>query len=289
MADDPNKPAGDAGNPNPAPNPNPPAPGPLAPAPVKFDWFGALPADYQKEPSLASFKDKDFIEVVKSNISAQKMIGGSVRIPGKDATPEEVSAYWTKLGVPAAPADYKLAAPAMAEGVTIADPELRAFETIAHKLHLNPEQANGLLAYVGQLTREKSQLFADDLKAAETKLREEFGPNYERKMAYSKRAIMNLGGEAVMDKIDASGLGSDPDFIKWVAGVADKLVEHNVIVGEVDGVFSKGDAQAKIDAINADQKHPYWSKEKNDPEHIKAVLEMNRLLTIVHGDEQPRR
>jgi len=65
-------------------------------------WIASLPTELQSEKSLQSFKDLPAL--AKSYVEAQKMIGGSIRLPKPDAPPEErekvIGDIYTKLGRP---------------------------------------------------------------------------------------------------------------------------------------------------------------------------------------------
>src|SRR5438093_625268 len=91
-----------------------PTPAPTAPpaAPVT-DWRSALTGEFAPlatDKSLEVIKGKDWSEagplLAKGYVSAQKMIGGSVQIPGPQATPEQIKAFRAKIGVPGDVAGY---------------------------------------------------------------------------------------------------------------------------------------------------------------------------------------
>src|SRR3990172_11892156 len=95
--------------PAPAPAPEP------APAPAPTDWRAALPADLQADKSLEQFKGKDWAEVgptlAKGYVETKKMVGGSLKVPKEDATPEEQAAFYTALGRPETPDKYETKVP----------------------------------------------------------------------------------------------------------------------------------------------------------------------------------
>ena len=53
------------------------------------DWFASIPQEFQSEKSIQSFKGKPIGDVVKSFVEAQKLVGGSIRLPKPDAAAEE--------------------------------------------------------------------------------------------------------------------------------------------------------------------------------------------------------
>ena len=71
------------------------------PLDAQVDWRESLPEDLKSDPSLLTVKDVPGL--AKSYIHAQKMIGADkLAIPGKNASEEEWSAVYEKLGKPAA-------------------------------------------------------------------------------------------------------------------------------------------------------------------------------------------
>ena len=59
------------------------------------NWRDSLAEDLRSEPSLKDFKDIN--SLAKSHVSAQKMLGGSIRIPGEDASDEARQEFYSKL------------------------------------------------------------------------------------------------------------------------------------------------------------------------------------------------
>ena len=125
---------------------NPPEPTPVVSG--AGDWFESLPPDLKVEKSIQSFKGKGVADVAKSYVEAQKMIGGSIRLPKPDAKPEEREAFMadlsTKLGRPATAADYKKAVTleALPDGTPWDEAAYDEFLGEMHKAHATPAQVN---------------------------------------------------------------------------------------------------------------------------------------------------
>ena len=94
---------------------DPPVTPPVIPAVVP-DWRTGLTGDFAplaQEPSLASFKGKDWAEVgpalAKSYVETKKLVGvkTTLKIPDEHATPDEVAAYRKAVGVPDTPDGYR--------------------------------------------------------------------------------------------------------------------------------------------------------------------------------------
>src|SRR3990167_5333183 len=88
---------------------------PAIPTPVagvtEVDWSAHIPKELANEGVWTPLKGKPLGDVLKGYAEGQKMIGGSVRIPTDQAKTEEWDQFFTKLGRPAKPEDYKLTKP----------------------------------------------------------------------------------------------------------------------------------------------------------------------------------
>lgn len=83
--------------------------------------------------------------LAKSARESEKLLGGMVKLPGKDATPEEREALFNKLGRPEKVDGYQFTAPKdLPEGLPYDGDRAKAFAGVAHKLGISQEQAAGL-------------------------------------------------------------------------------------------------------------------------------------------------
>jgi hypothetical protein len=127
-------------------------------------------------------------------------------LPGKDATPEQWSEFYGKLGRPEKSADY---------GLTVRDGEDAAFvgevAEVMHKYGLTKEQALGLQKELsekadGRLSAaEQQKQAAQDAKnqAEQTELKTELGDRYDGQIELAKRAVRQFAGEQAADIVDA--------------------------------------------------------------------------------------
>jgi len=264
------------------PDPTPPTPGSPpagsdAGTGAPTDWRSALPEDIRGEKSLSTFKDIGGL--AKSYVESQKLIGGSVRIPGSDAKPEEVSAFHRKLGVPEAPDKYELKT-----GPWIDEPALQGFRQAAHKLGVPPAAAQGLLDWYGSVWEARQGNIGEETKRVESQLKQEWGAAYEKHIALAQRTVREMGGEELLTFLDDSGLGNNPALIKMLARVGSILAEDGAIPGEVDGIISPEAARQKIAQIMADANHPYHQKFAGKPGHEDAVAEVTKLFQLAYPD-----
>src|SRR5262247_2235515 len=86
------------------PPPATPPPASTPPPPSFTDWRRFAPEELRNDPTLAQIKGNTWEEagpnLVKGYVNAQKLVGGSAKLPGPDAKPDEIRAFQDKLGVP---------------------------------------------------------------------------------------------------------------------------------------------------------------------------------------------
>jgi hypothetical protein len=242
------------------------------------DWRAGLPPELAGDKSLASYKDLP--SLAKSHVELQKMVGGSFRLPAKDAKPEEVNAVRAKLieagfidATPESPDKYDLKVP---DAVKMDEKITSGFKAKAHKLGMSTAKAQELLDWYGEhVGGVYSQMDVDAAKA-KVELEKELGPEgLKRSLGLAHAAARELGGEPFLAYLDASGLGSHPTMVKVMARVGAILAEDKVIDGEIAGTMTPAEAKRKIAEIQNTPTHPYFNRRAAG--HDEAVQEMAGL------------
>lgn len=120
-----------------------------APAPVKYGEIVSegVRSDAAYKGFLEKFGDKAPDDVAKAYLNLEHLAHGKtdgmVRVPGADASAEEVAAYRKAVGVPAKPEEYALPE---VQGVEYDQSRVQTFFQEAHRLGLTPTQAQGVVA-----------------------------------------------------------------------------------------------------------------------------------------------
>ncbi|MGH9390125.1 MAG: hypothetical protein ACRD1Z_10950, partial [Vicinamibacteria bacterium] len=124
--------------------------------PVVVDWAAHIPKEYSAEKLWEPLKGKALGDVLKGYAEGQKYIGGAIRLPGKDAKPEDVEKFRTtelpKLYasglIESAPesADKYEVTPATVPGGWD-ETAMKNVRTEAHKLGLTGKQLSGVLNF----------------------------------------------------------------------------------------------------------------------------------------------
>lgn len=258
--------------------------GDLADAYVKsVDWKGNLPEDLRAEKSLTTFKSVG--DLARSHVEAQKMIGGSIRIPKADAKPEEWDAFYAKLGRPGKPEEYGIAKPEnLPEGVSWDENLAKWFAATAHSVGMPKamaqkfmEQWNGLAA---QSFEERQRQAEEALRP----LREEWGKSFDGRVELGVRAVKHFGGEDLAKYLNESGLGNNPALIKTFSRIGKMLVDQGFISGDGGGgALTRESIQEKIKGIMSDKEHPY--NNAKHPRHAEAMKEMSQLYEEIYPEK----
>ena len=269
-----------APDPSQAAPPSSAAPDPGTGAPSS--WYDGLPEGLRANPTVQNFKGKDIKDVVESFVNAEKLIGGSLRLPTDKDTPAERQAklerVFTQLGRPEKPEGYKLDPPSDDVGVKWDAKQVEAFKTVAHKLGLTQAQVEGLAAFDIQRTTAGQVDATAAYNECMSTLEKDWGPASKQMLGLSRRTAAAYFNPETLAAIEASGLANNPQFVKDLASIGKELMEEGLIVGAREGMGEDGGVlalQAELDKTMNDPKHAYW--DKSNPGHEAAVLRMESL------------
>ena len=154
-----------------------------------------IPESFKEEKALDNFNNME--DFVKSYLHAQKLVGADkIPVPNKHATDEDWNEVFKRLGAPQNPDDYKY---------NIKDQELdqtqvKEFNKAAHQLGLLPKQAEGLIKFYNEMNTNNAasqeEAAAQAQLQTETKLKEEFGPQFAKRLDQAKKlAVNSLGSD----------------------------------------------------------------------------------------------
>lgn len=165
-------------------------------------WQDKLPEEH-KDLRLTAAKYKTLPDLVKANREAVQManskLEGYIKMPGKDAKPEEIRAYYDKLGVPADAKGYEFTKPADAELAKLYDaPEIEEIRTVALAKGMTKDQAQSVVdLYVSKKVDADKAFVAEGekfIKEYQDKLTEVWGDKREANLLDAKRVAATIGG-----------------------------------------------------------------------------------------------
>lgn len=187
------------------------------------------------------------------DLEAKFTSGGLVKVPGKDAKPEEIAAFHKAMGVPEKPEDY-FKDIKLENGAVIGDadkPLADSFAQAVHKAGAPPAVVNAAMNWYFQHQEEQAATLdaADDdfRTSALSELKEEYGPSFTR----MKNSVASLfatapGGTDVENDqsliarvlggrtADGKLLGNDPQIFRWLVGMAQELNPSITVVEDGD-------------------------------------------------------
>jgi len=241
------------------------------------DWRASLPDDLKGAPALKDVKDVGML--AKNYLEAQSALGGSLRIPSKEATPEQRAEFRKKIleqgssfGVTALPQDGEDDAPffkslghpekpdaylyedAPPADVEIDDEEIVRLREVAHKAKLTPKQFK---AFVSNMLEAQAPLVRDQKNArarADAELKKEWGEAYDTRRAQ----VGNLLKEHKAPDLVVNGFESgmmDPASVKWLYGILSGYGETTELTNQGKGGNSTrltpAEALARVEEVEA--------------------------------------
>ena len=247
--------------PAPAPAPEP------APAPAPTDWRAALPDDLKADKSLEQFKGKDWAEVgptlAKGYVETKKMVGGSLKVPKEDATPEEQAAFYTALGRPETPDKYETKVPEFPPDAGVPPLDQVAFKeflSVSHGAGLTAKQVQAVMDWYGGYTLANVDKFteftAQSRKVAEVALKKEWGAAYPRNVQLARQAVRDLFADDPQLAEAVEDAGNNTNLLKGLLRIGERMMEHGEITGEIPPGVS-------VEALTKDV-----TKLRDDPEVV---------------------
>lgn len=265
------------------------------------DWKSGLSEELRSDASLNDIKDIE--SLAKSYVHAQKELGGRIRIPGEDASPEARDSFFKQLenvaGVARIDAEdksdlyNKLGRPETAEGYKVDTPEgleldsnrLSQYAEVAHKAGLSNSQFNELVQM--QITEAQQELEAmeNSRVSGENKLKEVWGQDYENRLASAQAAAKVYSDKypEAMQELLQSPAANNPAVLAMFSELHKSLQESGAVnpasQGQVYGM-TPGEAQDAINEIRSNRAHPYHNS--RDPGHSAAVEKMQKLYAALN-------
>jgi hypothetical protein len=219
--------------------------------------------------------------------------GGMVKVPGKDAKPEDVAEFHKAIGVPEKPDDY-LKEVKLENGALIGDadkPMLGEFASAMHKAGAPKNVMNAALNwyYQRQETMAAEMDEADDKfrRESEAALKEELGPAFKRQTNAIATLFSTAPGGADAKNpnslyarlvggrtADGRLIGNDPEVMRWLISVASDVNPIATVVEDgAAGVKSAEKELEELRAMRKTDKRKYYSDpvQKREQELISAL------------------
>jgi len=161
-------------------------------------WLAQLPTDLKANEAFTGFKtigdfSQSYLELKGKAAEADGKLQSAIFKPSENATPEEILAYRTAIGVPEKPADYEFP---KEDGVEHSPEMLKWARETFHNIGLSKDQAAGVSkawdTLIGAIETQQAEDAEKTLADVKEKLKTEWGANYDTNYTLSERAFNTL-------------------------------------------------------------------------------------------------
>ena len=201
---------------------------------------------------------------------ANREISQRVKMPGEDASEEDLDRFRKAMGVPDSVDDYTVARPEHIDEEAFAGEEyqapIRALVSDMHAAGASKAVVEALFDKYFALERdglaEQSRRDAEHKAAAETELRKEWGAGYDENLAFANDFMGRDGKLLNLELKDGSLLASYAPFVKLMAEAGRMTNEGQLQLGLV-GTDAGQDLQQQYDSLS-DQFYEAYNRGESD-------------------------
>lgn len=256
--------------------PPPPTPDAVSTEPAA-DWRAGLSDDLKADKSLADVPDVSTL--ARRFVDTKKLVGakldGMVRVPGKDATPEERTAFNTARGVPDSPDGYDLTP---LKGLPVDEGRAKNFLVAAHKLGYTNEQAVGLVQWAVDAEQRELGRKHEGYLAGQDTLVDEWGELlFNRRSQQVERLLKQYAPPEYLAHLTATKEISHPGLLKMLAPIAQQFAESR---GLVDGDSGGGETAAEVATKITDMRAKLTTLDRGSPEYKTLMAQFEHLIKL---------
>jgi hypothetical protein len=191
--------------------------------------------------ALAKFEDDPALAapiISKSFLELHKTMGNRVKLPGEDAEPEELSAFYQKCGRPEKPDGYTL--PQLEEGQVLDENIINPIMVTAHEAGINDKAFGKLvekyLHIEGQIKEQQEQAITQETNAVEDQLKKDWAGDYDKNIETIERVFREFSTEDTRDVIknafNEAGLGRNPIILNWLKDIGKGMLNDTFVQGK---------------------------------------------------------
>jgi hypothetical protein len=230
----------------------------------------AFGAEYGDGPLSRVKSIPELRQVLHDNIEAAR--GKVPSAPTDKSTPEQLAAWRKLVGAPADVKEYGDLRPESIPAELWDTESAGKLAAIAHKHHLPPaaiKEVVGLYAESLDAAVKQNEAGMQTHMAGElTKLRQEFGKDFDSNMHAAKRMALTLGGDIEKDPVFRSA-----SVVSMMAKMARMVGEDKLVNGATQGL--QGTPKMQANAIMTDKTHPLYEKyQKGDADTVSLVTNL---------------
>ena len=221
--------------------------------------------------------DKADVESLsKSYQGLEQLLGkkaNAIVPPSEKSTPEEISAYRKAIGVPESPEAYNLKPEQLPEGVVWDESVAKRAAELAHKHNVPAAAMQEFMKFdmerAALMNQAAAQMIETQLETGRAELQKVWGDKMPEKIELARRAAVTAG-------VDPTSQGFvDPQVVKAIVNLAEKLSDDKLVAGDQTGVSS---TRARAKDIMTNAANPlYLRYQEGDAE---VVDQVRRMLTV---------
>jgi hypothetical protein len=239
----------------------------------------SLPADFEGRESILN-KFSDVASLANSYNELQKNLGSSVRVPAPEASQEERSAFFQRLGAPETEDGYQTE-----EGMEEWSVKAKA---TAHKAHLTKDQWKVMASAQRDHMKNASAEWESGREASAQESRMRLGDAYDNVVERAKGALEALSSkeETLRESLGQIDL-RDPNALTLFSMVGDMMSDGSTPVsGAVEPTDELGDDKELALRIRELMKEPAFS-DRRAPTHERVQGEYKaKLLALMERGYQ---
>lgn len=256
------------------------------------DFKAGLPEDIRNDPSLGPIKD--IPNLAKSFINAQKMVGrDKIALPGDDATEDEWSEVFKRLGRPDAADGYNLVKPTdLPEGFPFQEALVKGFSEVAHKEGLTSKQATALYKWYLESEVDAFNGIDQDQNAAaekaETELRKKLGSGYEERMEAANMLLDRFAPDGLIEEIKTHGMANSALLSEMLISIAGQFSEDTLkgMGGPRFQTLTPESAKEEIKRLKMDKEFMDAYQNPKNPGHQAAMEKYQALYQAAYPQEE---
>jgi len=246
---------------------------------VSVEWKEALPEGLKNDPTIANTKSVE--SMASQLVNSQKLVGNSLRLPGDDASTEEWSGFYAKLGRPddATGYTYKPGEDVGEEFHVDKGRQTEMFQMM-HNMGLTDKQTTVMMDMIVNENVQENERFVTTSQKALDVLRSEWGGQYDTNVQIANRALNSFGGEALRGLLAQAGLQNNAEVIRLFSRIGNAMGEDKLVAGDaLTGPLMAEEVDAKIAEVEAK-----LAKMTSDNSEYKSLLaEKERLYEQRYG------
>ena len=268
----------------------------------------AVPLEYEKDGQKYHLREHDTVKnnkslgtFVKQAFDNERELGGRIRVPGAEASEEELEKFRSHLRLESAD-KYEITQPAdLPDGLKWSDELVTEAKAVFHKYAIDPRAIPELLAIqtkatVGVIPNMEGVVATFEQTVAD--LKTEWGAQYEAKAERVGRALSLVFSEEEVEVLNTpitiNGktviLANSPKLMKTIDTLADHIGTDRLTLGGGGGGDAPGsnDPGKELAAIMTDPEHPMhalWEKGKGGDRN--ALDQVNNHIDGLYKKQYP--